>query len=238
MDTAIRTAPPANDEKTLVVRISEWIMKHRKMFLIVLGALAAVAVLLVLWVTVAGSIARNSTSSIEKAEKAFVLWEGEGDQAKKDELGSKLLADLESIGKKWPRTFAGQQAFMLQARVAQTSGDWAKAEGLYLRATQGRKDSFLAPIALKSAALAAEESGSPENARKHYVAIIDTYKNAAGISHALFSAGRLSEKLEDRVAARTHYQRLVSEFPEEAWANLARNRLIHLDVSEAGGTSN
>ena len=88
---------------------------------------------------------------------------------------------------------------------------------------------YLAPIALQNAAVAAEERGAPDAAIAHYQAVVEKYTGkTVGIPHALFSIGRLSEASKDYAAAIASYEKLLSLYADDDWTKLAKDRIIIL----------
>ena len=46
----------------------------------------------------------------------------------------------------------------------------------------------------------------------------------------IFALGRLHESTEDTDSARSYYERLIDEYPASGWTNLARSRIITLNL--------
>jgi TolA-binding protein len=115
------------------------------------------------------------------------------------------------------------------ARIAETDKDWAAAEKNWLSIYDHFPKTYLAPIALQNAAVAAEERGANDAAIAHYKLVIDKYSGkTVGIPHALFAVGRLSEESKDYPAAATSYAKLLSTYPDDDWTKLAKDRIIFL----------
>ncbi|MDP2816626.1 MAG: tetratricopeptide repeat protein [Rectinemataceae bacterium] len=217
-------------KKTLVVQISDFIRKYRVVFLAVLAALLVVFVVIVLWTTIASATLRNSTIAMEKAEKDFTAWKAENDQAKKDELLAGLSKSLTGIENKWSRSFAGQQSLILQARILESKKDFEGAEKLWVKASEKKADSYLAPMALQGAANAADERGAPEKALEYYNRLITKFSaSSVGLAHAYFSVGRLQEEKKDYKAALKAYEDAISKFPDDDWSKLAKDRVIYIN---------
>jgi tetratricopeptide (TPR) repeat protein len=232
-NTSRKAAGQAEEKKPLVVKISDFIKKYRTIFLSSLGAIAAVLVVIVLWTTISSTTLRNSTVRMEKAEKDYVTWQAESDQTKKDASLADLEKTLSDIEKKWSGSYAAQQSLIMQARLLESKKDYEGAEKLWVKASEKKSGSYLAPIALQGAANAAEERGVPEKSLEYYGKIISKYTGSAvGLGHAYFSMGRLNEGKKDYKAALKSYEEAISKFPDEDWAKLAKDRIIFINATK------
>lgn len=71
-------------------------------------------------------------------------------------------------------------------------------------------------------------SESPDSAIAYYSQVVARHKSSPRASTALFRMGRVEEGRRNAAAARTHYERLVREYPSSDDADLARERLRSL----------
>ncbi|PYP42328.1 MAG: hypothetical protein DMD43_03210 [Gemmatimonadetes bacterium] len=69
---------------------------------------------------------------------------------------------------------------------------------------------------------------APDSALAYYVQVIGRFPKAAKASTALYKMGRMEEDRKNAAAARTHYERLLKEYPASPEADLARNHLRNL----------
>ena len=69
---------------------------------------------------------------------------------------------------------------------------------------------------------------APDSALAYYGQVIGRFPKAAKASTALYKMGRLEEDRKNAAAARTHYERLLKEYPASPEADLARNHLRNL----------
>lgn len=221
--------PAKEEEKTFAQKLSDFIVKNKTIFI------AVIAVVLITLLGVAGyevisnSIVEKSARAMESARSMIAEWNAEEDEAKKTEIETKLITEIDSIAKKWPKSFAAQQALFSKAGFYAMKKDWENAEKTSVAAAEVRTKSYLAPFALESAAVAAEEQGKSEEAISYYTKIVTTYTvDTPNLAHAHFSLGRLNEAKSEWKSAIEHYENLVASFADSDWALLAKNRLIYL----------
>ena len=69
---------------------------------------------------------------------------------------------------------------------------------------------------------------APDSALAYYGQVIGRFPKAAKASTALYKMGRLEEDRKNAAAAKTHYERLLKEYPASPEADLARNHLRNL----------
>jgi tetratricopeptide (TPR) repeat protein len=231
MDSPAQSPKPRHEEKkkTPYARFADFLRKYRLPVLIVFG----VAILAVLGVAIGTLIkdagVKASTTRLEKLEAEYGSYSGEQDAAKKAELEKTVMASAEGVIKKGGRSFAAQKALAYKAKIEEAKKDWAAAEKDWLAIAAAAPDSYLAPIAIQGAAVAAEELGAADRATSDYKKIIDKYgTKSVGVPHAYFALGRLSEQAKDYASAMVSYQKIVSNWPESDWTKLATDRIIFM----------
>ena len=221
--------PDKEEEKTFTQKLSDFIGKHRVVFISIGAAIVAVLLTAGIYTWVSSSRAMNSARAVELARDQIAAWSEETDEAKKTELETKLLADLDAVAKKYSRTFAAQQALFTKASLYAFKKDWANAETASLAAADRMPKTYLAPVALQAAAVAAEEQGKPDEAIAYYGRIVkDHAVDTPNLAHAYFSLGRLAEGKSDWQGALGHYNKLLTDFSGSDWASLAKNRVVFL----------
>jgi tetratricopeptide (TPR) repeat protein len=225
-------SPKAKHEekkKTPYVRFAEFLRKYRLAVLIVVGAGLLVVLGVGIGTAISSAALKASTARLEKLDADFQAYMGEQDAAKKADLEKGLLGSVDAVLKKGQRSFAGQKALSYRARIAESKKDWAPAEKDWLAIVAAAPDSYLAPVALQGAAVAAEEQGAADRAAEDYKKLIDKYgSKAVGIAHAHFALGRLAEQSKDYASAMVSYQKIVSTWPDSDWTKLATDRIIFL----------
>jgi tetratricopeptide (TPR) repeat protein len=219
----------AAEKKTTYMKFADFLRKYRMVLFIAFGA-AMLALLGVAIVTIVNdSTLKASTTRMEKLDADFAAYEAEQDKAKKVELEKSIVDSADSVAKKYKNSFAGQRALSYEARIAEAKKDWAGAEKYWLSIVDSAPDSYLAPVALRAAARAAEEQNSADRALSDYKKLVEKYSDKTiGIPHAYFSIGRLSEGAKDYSGALTAYQKVVSSWPDSDWTKLATDRILFM----------
>lgn len=230
MATTTRTpADQKGEKKRFSQKLDEFLRSNRTLLIVVLAVLVAAVAFLAIFSSVRNAQINASTLRIEQLSNDFSSWAYNEDATGKAEAGKTLAADLEAVTKKWPGKFASARAYELLARIAEDGKDWATAEKDWMAIYENFPKTYLAPLALQNAAVAAEERGAPDAAIAHYQAVVDNYTGkTVGIPHALFSIGRLSESSKDYAAAVASYEKLLSLYADDDWTKLAKDRIIFL----------
>jgi len=220
---------PQKEKKPFSEKLADFI-SARRMLIIGIGIAVVVVIAAVgIYTAVSGNIASDSSRAMDLADQKFQAWWQETDEQKKADAEKALMADLDSIAEKWPRTIAAQRALLRKSTILSQKKDYAEAEKAALDAFARNKKSYAAPVALQLAAISAEEAGNIDAAIAHYTTITKDYlKDNPSAPSALFNLGRLQEEKKDYVAAVASYNQLVSSFGDSDWALLAKNRLIYL----------
>lgn len=222
-------ARPSEKKKTPYVKFAEFLRKYRVPVLAVFGAAILAVLAIAVGTAIKDSAVKASTTRLEKLDADFAAYSGEQDATKKAALEKALIASIEETVKKGSRQYAGQKALAYKARIEETNKDWAAAEKDWLAIAAAAPDSYLAPVALQGAAVAAEELGAPDRATADYKKLIDKYgKASVGIAHAHFALGRIAEQAKDYASAMVSYQKIVSTWPASDWTKLATDRIIFM----------
>jgi tetratricopeptide (TPR) repeat protein len=221
--------PAKTEEATSSQKLSDIIVKYRIAFLSGAGAIILVLLVIGLYSIFYNSRSDASARAMEEVKTQITSWSSEKDATKKAALLTTITSDLTSVTKKWPGSFAAQEAFFTEASLAAQQKDWVSAEKYSMSASKVLPKSYLAPIALEAAAVAAEEQNLPDKSFGYYTTIIKDYSiDNPGIAHAYFSLGRLNEGKSDWKSAMDNYQKVLSSYPSSDWAKLAKDRVIYL----------
>ena len=231
MDNPTRSTKgrPEDRKKTASMRFADFLRKYRAVVLAVFGLAILVVLGVAIFTWAQGESLKASTVKLEKLDSDYSAYTAESDAAKKADLEKAFLASVDTVVKKSPKSYAAQRAYAYRAKIEEGKKDWASAEKDYLAIAAAAPDSYLAPVALQGAAVAAEEQGSNDRALADYKKLVDMYaKKSVGIPHAYFSMGRLAEEAKDYASALASYQKIVSTWPEDDWTKLAQDRIIFL----------
>jgi Uncharacterized protein conserved in bacteria len=228
MDSSARTTR-ADSKKTFYQKLGDFLRKYRIAILCLFGVCLLAVIGVAVGTEIKSSTLRTTTGRMEKLEENYATYSSESDQTKKTDLEKKLVADADEIVKKWPKSYAAQRAWVLKAKIDEQKKDWAAAEKDWNSIVGTAPASYLAPVALQGAAVAAEEQGASDRATKYYKTLVDKYTGSAvGIPHAYFAMGRLAEEGKDYATALVNYQKIVSTWPDDDWTKLATDRILSM----------
>ena len=214
-------------------RLNEFVQKNRKGLFLGLVAVIILLVGSIITLTVREKINTNAFSKVDAFNqryeelKTYIGSEAPDAASRQTEIEA-LLNELESFaaGKSG---FAAARAYSVSAGIYEAEKKWAEAEKAWIDAAKAAGKSYLAPISLYNAAVAAEEQGNTESAIELYNQTLN-YENGVLVAvRAQFSIGRLEESRNNREAALEAYKSLVGKWPmDPLWANLAQNRIMIL----------
>jgi TolA-binding protein len=219
---------PVEAKPRFLDRLAAILQKGRLALLILLVAILAGVIAYFVWTEVQGAAREKSALWAEKAQKLQQQWVAETDAPKKQSLEKDLTDLLARILSKYPRQYAAQRAYLLQADLAYRAKDWGKAADSYRAIADRFPRSYLAPLALMYAGACYEELGDSKLALSSYQRVQERYRDSYLLPHALFSVGRLLETAGDTTAALKAYNQLEDDHPDSNWTKAARNRIILL----------
>jgi len=233
----VRPDTQSKDELTFSEKINErigdLIQKNRMQFLVALAAVVLVIVAFVVISVVREKIQSNALSKVDslnrryEAIKESLSGEGDLEISQQLELGI-LLSELTEFENK-NSGFAAARAYSINANISMDQKNWETAEEKWLKAAEAAPKSYLAPIAVFNAAVAAEEQGRTEQAIAYYSRAAGYGDSFPAAARAQFSVGRLEESRGNRVSAIEAYRNLLAKWPNDPiWLNLAQNRLLAL----------
>lgn len=227
----MQTSQEQTPKQKFLASLSNLLHKY-KTFLIVILVIIIVGVVIF---AIASEIVKNrintSTHEIEQVQDDYEHWLAAEEEDKKSELEQSILAETETIINRYSKLYAAQRAYFIRGMLHFDKNELEKAVMNFSEVVSTFPQSYLAPISLVNNAIALEESGKIEEAIDTYSQVIAEYRDSfPGIPEALFSLGRLYEKVGDFSSAFDVYSDLEDSFPSSNWTKLARNRIIRLKV--------
>jgi tetratricopeptide (TPR) repeat protein len=128
--------------------------------------------------------------------------------------------------------YAAAQAHSIAASVYAEKKDWAQAEKSWAASAKAGVKTYLAPVALFNAAVAAEEQGKLLEAVTLYTESASYTADFPEAPRAQFAIGRLLETQGDKQGAIEAYRAIREKWSgATVWINLAQNRIIVLESS-------
>jgi len=218
------------EEVTLNQRIHEFIQKNRRTLFISLIAMVVILAAFIITVTVRERMQANAISQVDGFNRRYEQLRphiNTGDIIQQAEIAI-LLIELQDFQNR-ASGFPAARAYAITASLFADMERWAEAEEAWSNAARAAGRSYLSPISLFNAAVAAEEQGNIDGAINYYTRAVtfgDAFHFAA---RAQFSIGRLEEQRNNRDAALAAYRALLARWPHDPiWPNLAQNRIIIL----------
>jgi predicted negative regulator of RcsB-dependent stress response len=210
-------------------KVTQFLTKYLNV-IIAVGVIALVVIAsMAIYSAVMSSRIEKSSVQAEELQSTFEEWKS-AESEQKAELEKELIEQAEDIISSYGGLYAGARAHMVLAKMYVEKESWEDAEGEYLTVADSFPESYLAPVALMSAAACREEVEDYEGALELYREVESDYaETSPAAPHALFSIGRLNEELDNREAALEAYNGIVDDFSSSNWTKPARSRIIYLE---------
>ena len=172
----------------------------------------------------------NSAVAAEQVQSLYADWQAaEGEE--KDEIAQQLVSAGEEAIDNFSGMYAAARSHLVLGRMAYDQEIFEKALEHFNALADSQPKSYLAPVSLMYAATAHEETEEYENAIAAYQRVRENYFDTfPEVPHALFSIGRLYEKIDNKDAAMQAYNEVIDDFSSSNWTNLARDRIIYLET--------
>jgi tetratricopeptide (TPR) repeat protein len=206
----------------------DFIRKNRKLLAIVVIAAVVILVGIVAGLNIRENLVNTQISQVEALDERYEELRFDITLPERETDIQALLDDLNALAVK-SGGFAGARSYSLIASIHADRKNWTEAEKAWVLSAKKGGKSYLAPVSLFNAAVAAEEGGDIETAIAHYneaIVFTDLFPVAA---KAQFAIGRLEEGRGNREAALEAYRTLIEKWPADTiWTNLANSRIIVL----------
>jgi tetratricopeptide (TPR) repeat protein len=221
------------DELTFSEKIGDLIQKNRTRLLAGLGAVVLIIAGFIIVSVVREKSLSNALSKIDSLNRKYeslrasISGEEEMSVSQLSELAGLMVQITEFENHN--SGFAAARAYSINANINMDQKNWIVAEEKWVKAADAAPKSYLAPIAIYNAAVAAEEQENIEKAIAHYTRAAGYGDSFPASARAQFSVGRLEESRGNRDSAIAAYRNLLAKWPDDAvWPNLAQNRLLIL----------
>jgi soluble lytic murein transglycosylase len=177
------------------------------------------------------TVLKNPDASPEsKAQALYFLAEIARDKDDHDG-NADLVSQLRTIA---PESSWLQQALLSSGNMYLLKKDYAKAEGAYSEVYDRERNGRFSPYAHWKAAWLAYRLGKKEDARRLFEEQLTFYPGSTEASAALYWSGRLAEEDGNQPLARAYYQKLSENYRYYYYANLGRERLGRLGLTNIG----
>jgi tetratricopeptide (TPR) repeat protein len=208
--------------------LADFIRNRRRELLVVMAASLALVIGFVAVYTVRSSLREKANSAVEDFARRYETLVIDINESEKTEEAKTLLDELDAFAKK-TSGYAGARAYSLAASIHAEQKNWALAESAWRNSAKKAGNSYLAPVSLFNAAVAAEEQGNLDQAIELYAESAAHVSDFPSAARAQFAIGRLRESQGDTEAALEAYKLIPEKWTNEStWINLAQSRIIVL----------
>jgi len=224
------------ESQSTVDKITDFIQRNRKGIFVTLIVVVVLFVGMLTYLYIGDFFNKKANARAEDFNTRFTdiqLLKRQGDEALEAE--NALLSDLESyVAKTSPITegkgFAQGKVWSLVGHIYSGRNDWGKAEEAWLNAANKGSNTYIGPIALFNAAVAAEEQGNLEEAISLLDQCVSHKFDFPSAPRAQFNIGRLYEQLGKSDEALAAYRVVLTKWPNmPVFQYLAHNQIIKIE---------
>ena len=210
-------------------KLAGFLSGKRLIMVIVFAAVLVGLVGILVFNEIVGANLEGAADEVEELRTEFVEWAADaGDSPEADERSQAIDEQATAIASRFSGTYFHGEALFIRGRLAFLLGNYADAAEHYLAVTQLR-ERHLTPLAHMNAAAALEEGGDLDAAAEQWRIVVEEYgASSTEAPRALFNLARASEAQGDYGQARSYLDRVIDEYSDTDWTNLARNRIILL----------
>jgi tetratricopeptide (TPR) repeat protein len=221
------------EKRSLSDMLADFIRNNRRELLIATAVILATAVVFIAGYAIRSSLREKANSAVEDFARRYEVLVIDINESEKAEDTQALLDELNDFAKKHSG-HAGARAYSLAASIYAEQKNWALAESAWRSSAKKAGKSYLAPVSLFNAAVAAEEQGNLDQAIELYAESAAHVSDFPAAARAQFAIGRLRESQGDAQAALEAYKVIAEKWANEsAWINLAQSRIILLSNTES-----
>ncbi len=207
-------------------KVSRFLGQNKVILSVIVLVLVLALVAMLIFNAVYTSNLSKRLDQIDKATSSYselLAEDPEGDGYKSGMETLKTTLKGLSRGKDYPSLKA---QYML-ATIAYEEKDFQSALDGFVTIYQAKKDTYLAPLSLFNAAVAAEDMGDDDLALEYYTKVWDEYgTDAPEAPKALFNQARLQGKQNQNELAKATYQQLIDQFPTSEYSKLAQTAIL------------
>jgi predicted negative regulator of RcsB-dependent stress response len=213
--------------------LADFIQRNRRGLLISMIALVVIVIGFIAGNALRSSLQEKANSAVEDFTQRYEVLVIDINEPEKAEEVAALLDELAVFAGK-TSGYAGARAYSLAASVYAEQKNWAQAESAWRSSAKKAGNSYLAPVSLFNAAVAAEEQGTLDQAVELYAESAAHVSGFPAAARAQFEIGRLRESQGDSQAALEAYRMIPEKWANEStWINLAQSRIVLLSDAES-----
>ena len=205
-----------DDGAELIDRVSTWWQDYQRILLIALGVIAAVVGGGYLYLR--SQKTQEDQAAGQLAEASVVFWQGDYNRS---------LQVAKQAYTQYPSTPSGIDAHGVAGDAAFWLGDFRNAVAEYRRYLDKVKSGELSDAARRSLAYSLESNGQTADAAKEYDTLVGRFDRTTS-SELLTAAARCYRRLNQPAEAIKRYERVIREFGDTYYAQIARIELGEL----------
>lgn len=202
----------------------DYLKDKKRLALYSLVGLAAVLVIIIAAVVAVDNVNTRNNLRFEKIMDDYAKYMEAGDSEKTKGLTGELRKFIDDT---W-FGFAHTMAYYALGNLYYDQKEYSEASKCLLHYADKKPKTALAPLALLKAAIALEEAKDLKGAMDIYKRLEEKYASGMIADQIFFNQARVYGKMKDIVNARASYNRVISSFPESAYAQMAKKRLFLL----------
>lgn len=236
------------EDRDFAASVSAFLSANRKAMLAVLGTAVTAVIAVIVFFAVSEKMNAEAVSSVEKVIYDFEQFKGknkpaeENNELSEDTYGEEKIAGtsdavtaeedktieaLKALLLKHSSSYAAFRANTAIAEIYFQRKNYTEALKFYETAAKSVKKGYPVGLAYFNAAACSDELGDNEKALSLYKKASEV-KAFPQVPRALFNIGRMYEALQKTDEAVTAYNKLLSVYPQNEWALLAKSRVIVL----------
>ncbi len=213
------------EEETAGKKLAGFIEKRKVGFIVCLIVVICLLAGYVIFASVANS---NKVKGLQAIDEITFEMTDKSSGLSDSEIEARLNTAFEKASAYTKKGgIVGARANMLCADITYQQKKYAESADYWKAAAEKSKKSYLAPLCYFNLASCYEETGNKDDAATYYKMAADD-KSFVVRAHALFSYGRVLESKGNYADAAAAYTELTDNFSDDAWANLAKSRMIAL----------
>ena len=213
------------EEETAGKKLAGFIEKRKVGFIICLIVIICLLAGYVIFASVANS---NKVKGLQAIDEITFEMTDKSSGLSDSEIEARLNTAFEKASAYTKKGgIVGARANMLCADITYQQKKYAESADFWKAAAEKSRKSYIAPLCYFNLASCYEETGNKDDAATYYKMAADD-KNFVVRAHALFSYGRVLESKGNYADAAAAYTELTDNFSDDAWANLAKSRMIAL----------
>ncbi|MDR3171831.1 MAG: tetratricopeptide repeat protein [Treponema sp.] len=211
-------------------KINNFIQKNRRSLITGMISLAVLLVGCIVGLSIRDALQSKAISQVEDFTRRYEVLRIDLNDPAKETDATALVDELSAFASKHSG-YAGARSYTMLASIYADKKNWEAAEQAWTNAARVGTKTYLAPVSLFNAAVAAEEQGNISGAIALYGESVALGNVFPAAPRAQFAIGRLQEAQNNKEAAIEAYRAIINNWPNDtAWTNLAQNRIISLTI--------